>query len=244
MITALVISYKGTGYCGWQVQAQSPRPSVQKTLQTAIETVIGCGIKLSGCSRTDSGVHANEYYCHLDRYVEIDCDRLPLAINKYLPDDICVKRAFTAEDSFHSRYFAKGKEYMYLVWNSRLKNVFYTDTAYMYPKRIDVDVINAFGKGFEGTHDFTSFMSAHSKIKDTVRTVWYFRAERDGDFVRFYTAADGFLYNMVRIMVGSALEICSGRITLPIEEIIERKSRQAAGKTMPAQGLYLNKVIY
>jgi tRNA pseudouridine38-40 synthase len=137
-----------------------------------------------------------------------------------------------------------GKEYMYLIWNSRIKNVFYSDTAYMYPKTIDVAKLNALGKEYEGTHDFASFMSTHSKVQDTVRTVWYFKAERDGGFVRIYTAADGFLYNMVRIMVGTAVEICSGRITLPIGEIIERKSRSASGKTMPAKGLYLNKVFY
>ena len=133
---------------------------------------------------------------------------------------------------------------MYLIWNSRLKNVFYTDTALKWVHHIDIDAFNAVGSGFVGTHDFSAFMATHSKIKDTRRTVEYFRAERDGDFVRVYTAADGFLYNMVRIMVGTVLQSLSGRIKEPVAEIIGSHDRSRAGCTVPAQGLYLNRVFY
>jgi len=240
--TVLQISFKGTAYSGWQVQPTAV--SVQKTLQDAIESVLEHPIKLTGCSRTDSGVHANAYICHLDCDSGIPCERLPLAISRLLPDDISVDKAWLADDSFHSRYDATGKEYMYLIWNSHLKNVFYTDTAVKWVNHIDVDRLNAIGEGFEGTHDFSAFMAAHSKIKDTVRTVKYFRAEREGDFVRIYTAADGFLYNMVRIMVGTALQTLTGRIKQPIADIIASHDRNRAGCTMPAHGLYLNKVFY
>lgn len=242
MKTVLVIAYKGTAYAGWQVQ--NARPSVQKTLQNAIEATLGHEVKLSGCSRTDSGVHANEYCCHIDCLAGIPDESLPMAINNKLPDDIAVLRSFTADDDFHSRYYAKGKEYVYDIWNSRIKNPFLSDTAFQYPKTLDVERLNEIGSAFIGEHDFRSFMSAHSKITDCVRTVYTFRAERSGDHVRIYTSANGFLYNMVRIMVGTVLEIHSGRIKTPLEEIIKAGDRRLAGKTAPAHGLYLNKVFY
>lgn len=242
MKTVLQLSFRGTAYSGWQVQPNAV--SLQKTVQTAVEEVFERPVKLTGCSRTDSGVHANAYICHLDCATTIPCDRLPLAISRLLPDDISVDKAWLADDTFHSRYSAVGKEYMYLIWNSALKNVFYTDLAAKWVYPIDVERLNELGRGFEGTHDFSSFMAAHSKIKDATRTVKYFRAEREGNFVRIYTAADGFLYNMVRIMVGTALQSLTGRIKETIPEIIEAKDRGHAGYTMPASGLYLNKVIY
>ncbi|MGI6715856.1 MAG: tRNA pseudouridine(38-40) synthase TruA [Eubacteriales bacterium] len=244
MKTGLVISYKGSAYCGWQIQTKAKKPSVQKTLQNAVESTFGIQVSLTGCSRTDSGVHAKEFYCHLDKLISIDNEKIPLAVNRNLPSDICVNRAFDADDSFHSRYSAKGKEYMYLIWNSKYKNVFHTDTAFMYPKYIDVDELNKIGKDFEGTHDFSAFVSANTTVSDFVRTVWYFRAERDGDFVKIYTAADGFLYNMVRIMVGTSIDILTGGVSLPVKEIIESKQRGKAGRTMPPHGLYLNRVFY
>ncbi len=242
MKTVLQLSFNGSAYTGWQVQPNTV--SVQKTVQNAIEEALGHAVKLTGCSRTDSGVHANAYICHLDCLAHIPNDRLPLAVSRLLPDDISVDKAWTADDSFHSRYSAVGKEYMYVLWNNRLKNVFYTDKAVRWPIPIDVERLNEIGSQFEGTHEFSAFMASHSKIKDTTRTVKYFRAERDGDFVRIYTAADGFLYNMVRIMVGTVLQSMTGRIKEPISDIILSGDRGRAGCTMPAKGLYLNKVFY
>ncbi len=242
MITVLKLSFNGTNYSGWQVQQNAP--SVQKTLQNAVEKLFLRPVKVSGCSRTDSGVHANEYICHLDLQSHIPCEKLPIAISRLLPQDISVDGAWLAQDGFHSRYSAKGKEYMYLIWNSHLKNVFYTNTASSWKPYIDVEKLNEIGKGFEGTHDFSAFMASNSKITQPTRTVKYFKAERDGDFVKIYTAADGFLYNMVRIMVGTALQTLTGRIKIGIPQIIESKDRGLAGCTMPASGLYLNKVFY
>ena len=242
MKTALVLSYLGTDYHGWQ--RQNNALTIQQLMEEAWEKTCGRAVYISGCGRTDAGVHANAYICHLDCEAHIPCDRLPYAISRLLPDDISVDRAWLADDDFHSRYSAKGKEYMYLIWNSRLKNVFYTDTALKWVHHIDIDAFNAVGSDFVGTHDFSAFMATHSKIKDTRRTVEYFRAERDGDFVRVYTAADGFLYNMVRIMVGTVLQSLSGRIKEPVADIIGSHDRSRAGCTVPAQGLYLNRVFY
>ena len=242
MKVLLKLRFVGTAYNGYQVQKQTP--TVQRELNLATRALFGYECDVVGCSRTDAGVHANAYICHLDCEAHIPCDRLPYAISRLLPDDISVDRAWLADDDFHSRYSAKGKEYMYLIWNSRLKNVFYTDTALKWVHHIDIDAFNAFGSDFVGTHDFSAFMATHSKIKDTRRTVEYFRAERDGDFVRVYTAADGFLYNMVRIMVGTVLQSLSGRIKEPVADIIGSHDRSRAGCTVPAQGLYLNRVFY
>lgn len=244
MKTALVITFKGTNYCGWQVQSKSARPSVQKTLQNAVEKTLKQKVLLSGCSRTDSGVHAREYYCHLNIPAGIRHAVLPFAINKYLPGDIAVTRAFAAPDDFHARYSAMGKEYTYLLWNSRVNNPFFGDISYKYIKNIDVAALNHIGAKLAGQHDFAAFMSARSGILNTVRNLWYFKGERDGDFVKLYIAGDGFLYNMARIMVGTVLEICRGRIRAPIEEIIESGQRQNAGQTVPAKGLCLNRVFY
>lgn len=242
MKTVLSVSFKGTAYSGWQVQPNAV--SVQKTLQTAIEGVLERPADVTGCSRTDAGVHANGFICHIDFETPIPCDKLPLAINRLLPDDISVNSARLAPDSFHSRYSAVGKEYIYLLWNSRLRNVFMNETAVRWPFPIDVERFNAVSADFIGSHDFTAFMAAHSKIRDAVRTVSDFHAERDGDLVTVRAAADGFLYNMVRIMTGTVLQTLTGRVKDPVSAIIASRDRTRAGCTMPAHGLYLNRVFY
>jgi len=242
MKTALVIAYKGTNYAGWQVQDKFP--SVQKTLQNAIEGLLGRPVKLSGCSRTDSGVHAREYWCHIDSLAGIPDEKLPLALNLRLPDDISVLKSLTVDDSFHARYSALGKQYVYVIRNSHIKDPFAPDMSFLYKKPLDADGLTRTGEAFLGTHDFVSFMAKRSKIKDTVRTVTEFRAIREGEYVKIYVSANGFLYNMVRIMVGTALEISSGRINSDIKQITEGRDRRLAGRTLPAQGLFLNRVFY
>lgn len=242
MKTAFIISYKGTSYSGWQVQDRFP--SVQKTLQNAIEGLLGRKVNLSGCSRTDSGVHALEYWCHIDTLAGIPDEKLPLALNLRLPDDISVLKSMTVDDSFHARYSAKGKQYVYVIRNSYIKDPFTCDTAFLYKKPLDAQELTSIGSAFVGQHDFKSFMASRSKITDTVREVYEFRAEREGEFIKIYVSANGFLYNMVRIMVGTVLEIASGRIKHGIPYILEQKDRKAAGRTVPAHGLFLKKVFY
>lgn len=238
----LKIRFLGTRYCGWQVQKNAL--SVQETVQDAVEKVFSCRYGVSGCSRTDSGVHANEYYCHIDDAPFFDISKLPLAMNVFLPEDIAVIGAEYKDDFFHSRYSAKGKEYIYLIHNSNIKDPFMTGRAFRYGRELDLEKARSEAKAFVGTHDFTSFMSAHSKITDAVREVYYFDIERDGDIVSFKVAANGFLYNMVRIMTGTLLCVLSGSVKLSVKEIIEKEDRRFAGWTAPAEGLYLNKVFY
>ncbi|MBQ4317215.1 MAG: tRNA pseudouridine(38-40) synthase TruA [Clostridia bacterium] len=239
----LKIAYKGTNYCGWQVQPN--KPTVQKVLQTACEEVFGVKTDLTGCSRTDSGVHAREFVALASGDLpNIPTDSLHLAINTKLPEDIVVTETAVANDGFHPRYDALGKEYIYRIHNSKIRNPFENETSWQFHRYIDVDKVNEICKEFVGKKDFCAFMASGSKIVDTVREVKYFHAVREGDNVIFTVAADGFLYNMVRIMVGTVAEMASGTQMMPINEIIASKNRANAGITAPAKGLTLNKVFY
>ncbi len=240
----LEIAYKGTNYCGWQVQPD--KPTVQSTLQNACVSVLGKDILLTGCSRTDSGVHAKGFVATVcgEAIPNIPEAALPLAINTNLPDDISVLSAKIMPDGFHPRYNAKGKEYIYTVRNSRIKDPFSADTAWHYARAIDVEKANMLCNQFVGRKDFRAFMAAGSKIIDTVREVKYFNASAEGENIIFTVAADGFLYNMVRIMVGTVVERASGINGMDISDIIESENRANAGITAPAHGLTLNRVFY
>jgi tRNA pseudouridine38-40 synthase len=172
-------------------------------------------------------------------------DKLLLALNRYLPEDIAVLSVEDATDVFHARYDATGKEYVYRLRNSRIKDPFSPNFAYRFGYPLDVGLLDREAKAFVGTHDFAAFQSAGSDIDDTVRTIEYFAVCREGDDVLFTVKGDGFLYNMVRILVGTLLFIGTGRLPEgSIPEIIAAKDRNRAGKTMPALGLCLNRVFY
>jgi tRNA pseudouridine38-40 synthase len=240
----LKIAYKGTNYCGWQVQPE--KPTIQSTLQAACEKIMGKNVYLTGCSRTDSGVHANGFIATVvgEDLPSIPTDSLPCAINTSLPDDISVTEAFICPEGFHPRYDAQGKEYIYRINNSKIRSPFNQDVVWHYPKPISLEEANRLCLEFVGKKDFAAFMAAGSKIIDTVREIKYFRAERQGDEIVFTVAADGFLYNMVRIMVGTVVERASGVKGMAIGDIIDSKDRSNAGTTAPAKGLMLNKVFY
>lgn len=239
-VYALTLGYKGTNYSGWQVQKNAP--SIQSAVQDAVEKVFGKRLGVTGCSRTDSGVHALGYVCHIESEKEIEPQKLAIALNMHLPLDISVLSAKVERDDFHARYSALGKEYVYVIRNTRIRDPFTEGMAYQYPFYIDADKAAELGKAFVGKHDFGSFMSAGSKITDTVRTVYYFDVKRTGDEIRITTGADGFLYNMVRIMVGTLLKACKGG--MDINKAINEPKRENAGPTAPACGLYLKQVFY
>ncbi len=241
----LNISYLGTNYCGWQTQKNAV--SIQEKIQDAVENVFGKRYDVTGCSRTDSGVHANDFCCtvSVDNNTNIPETKLPLAINRFLPDDISVTNAEYVPDSFHPRYDIKYKEYEYLIWNSQSKNPFMADRAYHYPKKLDENIMNKVSKYFIGKHDFAGFMASGSSVVDTVREILYFEVRRKNDMIVINVAADGFLYNMVRILVGTLIEVSEGKISLDtIPDVIKSKKRKNAGFTVPPQGLYLNKTVY
>lgn len=239
----LRLMYDGSHYHGWQVQPNGI--TVQETLQDAIEQILGVRENVTGCSRTDAGVHANDFCCNIRTENEIDCYRLQGALNAVLPESISVKSVSEVELDFHARYNCVTKQYVYRVWNASYKNPFLVNRAWHYKNKIDENFLDGQAQAYIGTHDFKAFCSAGSTVEDTVRTVKSFSVTRDGEEVLFTVEADGFLYNMVRIMVGSLIEISENKIEKDkLSAIIESKDRALAGRTAPAQGLFLNKVKY
>ena len=239
----LTIKYLGTAYSGWQVQANAP--SVQQTLQDAAEKLFGVRENVVGCSRTDAGVHANMYCCNVRTSSSLPCDVVVRGLNAHLPDDIAVLSCRDVDYDFHARYDCCGKEYIYIIHNSHIRDPFLLGRSWDFKKQIDADFLNEQAQGFVGTHDFKAFCASGSSVQSTVRTVKSFRVTRDGENVIMSVKADGFLYNMVRIMVGTLTDITLGRIkpdTIP--EIIASCERKNAGVTAPPQGLYLNRVYY
>ena len=241
------LSYLGTAYHGYQVQNGSGLPTVQKAMQDAVENLFGKRFCLSGCSRTDAGVHARQFFCTADGVdsITVPEDKIPLAIARFLPSDISVRSARYVSDSFHVRYDVDYKEYEYTVLNTRLADPFYSSRAWHCPKRLDVDKMNAAAAHFVGKHDFAAFMAQGSSVRDTVRTVKYFDVRREGDLVIMRVAADGFLYNMVRILCGTLVAVSEGKISeKDIPEIIRSCDRTRAGMTLVPDGLCLSKVVY
>lgn len=239
----LTISYDGSNYHGWQVQKNAV--TVQEVFQNAVKKLFGHNIDIKGCSRTDSGVHANKYCVSFKSDADIPCENIVMALNSYLPDDISVLSCTDVDIDFHARYNVVKKEYVYIINNSKIRNPFLRNYAFWYRYDVDADYLNEQAKAFVGTYDYSGFCSANSGVEDTVRTVYSFEVSRKGDMVYFKVSADGFLYNMVRIMVGTLLFVNEGKIKKDeLKNIILSKDRKKAGKTAPAQGLYLNDVIY
>lgn len=239
----ITISFDGTNYHGFQVQRNAL--SICEVFQDALESVIGERCDVKGCSRTDAGVHARMYCLSIKTDKGIPCEKLVLALNRALPEDIAVLNASEVDSGFHARYSCKGKQYVYKIHNSAIKTPFSPKLAYRYAYPLDADMLDREARDFLGTHDFTSFCSIKSDVEDTVRTITEASVKRCGDTVSFTVTGDGFLYNMVRIMTGTLIFIAAGkRERGSIPDIIAAKNRDRAGKTMPACGLYLNRVIY
>lgn len=239
----LKIRYNGASFVGWQVQKNGK--SVQEQMQDAIEAIFGRRVGVTGCSRTDSGVHAMEYCLCFEPPRSMELIRIPLALNSVLPDSISVLSCREVAPDFHPRYSAVAKEYLYRFYDGFAPDPFKKGLAYHERKTLDTVKMDLAAQFFLGTHDFRAFMSAGSKIEDTVRTIFDSRIQRDGNDVTFRITGNGFLYNMVRIMAGTLLFVSAGRIAPEkIPDLLESKERARAGKTMPAYGLYLNRVYY
>ncbi len=239
----LLIKYDGTHYHGWQVQPNGV--TVQERLQDAVEAVTGVRSGITGCSRTDAGVHARMFCCALHTDSTIPPEKVPAALNAHLPRDIAVYDCCTVSEDFHPRYDALGKRYVYRIWNHPARDPFWEGRAYHFGRRLNVDAMADGGQQLLGTHDFAGFCSAGSSVTDTVRTLSRCDVTRTGDLVEITVEADGFLYNMVRIIVGTLLEVDSGKIDpAELPAILESCDRERAGATAPACGLWLEKVFY
>lgn len=239
----LNLSYDGTAYHGWQKQNNAV--AVCDVVEQAIEKIFKQKIEVTGCSRTDAGVHAINYICDFKSDLIIPLDKLPLAINTKLPEDIRIKSAEEADDDFNSRFSARSKTYIYKTCCSKILNPFLRNYAYHFPYDINMDEITKAVKHFEGTHDFAGFMTQGSSQKTTVRTINYLNAKKDGDIIEFEINANAYLYNMVRIISGTLLYVGIGRIgTDEIPDIIKSCERKRAGITAEPQGLYLKEILY
>lgn len=242
----LNISYIGTAYCGWQVQPNAV--TVQEKLQDAVEKVFGKRYPLTGCSRTDSGVHAKDFVCSVELDEDannIPADRLPLIMNRILPSDISVKKALEVPLDFHPRYSSVGKEYEYIYYDNNIRNPFLFGRVTNIFPRLDERAMNEAAQAIVGKQDFRCFMASGSKIIDTVRTVYECEVTRKDDCVLLRISADGFLYNMVRIIAGTLALAGQGKLNkADIKNIILSKNRSLAGQTLAPEGLYLSKVFY
>lgn len=239
----LTLRYDGSRYCGYQVQPNGP--TVAATLQDAIEGLFGQRLPIIGCSRTDAGVHAEMFCVNFRTDSRIPCERIIPALNVRLPKDIAIYGCKEMPEEFHARYASTGKRYEYRIWNAPYRNPFYDGYALHYPYPLDADVLDRCAQDYLGTHDFSAFCAAGGSVEDKVRTVSQAGVARDGDLVRFTVTANGFLYNMVRIMVGTLLDIAARKMDPDaIPAILASMDRQNAGHTAPAQGLYLSEVFY
>lgn len=253
MKLAILVKYIGTAFDGFQ--AQPSNNTVQQYLTSAVSKAVGIPCNVTGCSRTDSGVHANGFVASIspersedmeDDWCGIPPERFHRAVVRYLPPDIAVVGCAKVDDSFHPRYDSKGKEYVYLMKDSPEADPFLRGRAWQLRRRItdaELDGMREICGLFVGRHDFRAFMSSGSSVTDTVREVKYANVERCDGILRFTVSADGFLYNMVRIMTGTLADAALGKMPR-IAEALETGERTMLGSTAPPEGLYLNRVFY
>jgi tRNA pseudouridine38-40 synthase len=239
----LTIAFLGTNYHGFERQKNAV--GVQNIIEETLFRILGERISVDGCSRTDKGVHAREFVLSFQTENPIADNRIITGMNHFLPPDIAVKNAETVPDDFHARYSCIGKEYEYLIYNSRNRNPFYENSALLYGVKIDENILQEAVLPLIGEHDFRSFCGQNGIRENTTRTIHDIKIKRDGDIVSITVSGDGFLYNMIRIIVGTLLEINEGKRKPDcMSDILTAHDRKAAGRTAPAEGLYLNRVYY
>ncbi len=239
----LIIQYDGTNYCGWQKQPNGI--SIQEKIEDAIYSVTGEIVDLIGSGRTDRGVHAIGQVANFKTNSTIPPNRFKYALNSKLPEDISIVHSELVAYDFHSRYDAKGKIYRYTIYNGEIRNPIYNRYAYHVPIKMDFTAMDKGKDYFLGTHDFKAFMASKSSVKSTVRTIKSISLDKREDLIYLTIEGNGFLYNMVRIIVGTLVEVGLGKLHWQdIPYAIESKDRKRAGHTAPAKGLCLEKVYY
>ena len=239
----LIIEYDGTRYAGWQSQINAT--GIQDIIKKSVLEITQEETNITGASRTDSGVHALGQVANFNTSSSIPAEKFFLALNPILPDDILIKKSSEVPNDFHARYWAKEKKYRYLINNSSIHSVFLKNRACHVLKVLDINKMERALEQFIGTHDFSGFMASKSNVKNTIREIKKVSLMKNKDVIKIEIAGNGFLYKMVRIIVGTLIEVGLGKIsTKDIPSIIESKDRKRAGKTAPACGLYLVEVRY
>lgn len=240
----LLIQYEGTRYQGWQRQ-ESSENTIQGRLEKLLSQMCSEKVELQGSGRTDAGVHAMGQVANFHTNSALSTEEMLQYINTYLPQDIAVVQVTEAAERFHSRLNATGKCYQYRVWNSSVPNVFLRRYALEYPQTLDIEAMRQAASGFLGEHDFKSFTSTKKGKKSTVRRIDSIDIVQEGNLITFTFRGNGFLYHMVRILMGTLLEVGEGRRTAAsIPELIAAKSREEAGPLAPSKGLMLKEVYY
>lgn len=240
----LTITYDGKRYLGWQRLGDSDK-TIQGKIESILKQMTGEEIEIIGSGRTDSGTHARGQVANFKTETSMTRAEMLDFLNRYLPRDIVVTKVEEVQDRFHARYNCTGKQYSYYVWNNVIPTVFERNHSFHYPQKLDLDKMNQACEKLVGTHDFIGFSALKKSKKSTVRTIEKLSIEQEGSMIHFTFVGDGFLYKMVRIIVGTLLEIGSGSMDVTeIENIFEKKVRQQAGETVPAQGLFLDDVYY
>lgn len=239
------IAYNGAAYHGFQRQGNAV--TIQQTIEERLKKLLKTQVTINGCSRTDTGVHARQFWFSFKTEAKIPCEGFVLGMNALLPDDIAVLSCEDADENFHARFSAKGKEYVYRVKTTPQRDVFTDKLALWYHGELDEKKMDKAAKLFIGEHDFAAFCKAEAKehLKSTVREIYDFGVRRENDEVIFTVSGSGFLHNMVRIMVGTLIYVSEGKRTeADILRSLETGEREAAGKTIDPRGLYLNRVFY
>lgn len=239
----LTIEYDGRDFNGWQKQPD--KLNIQGTIENAIKAITGEDVELNASGRTDAGVHAYAQVANFKTNSKLPIEKFPVAINSKLKKSIIVKSAEEVDERFHSRLTCKRKTYRYVINNSQLGTAIYRNLEYHISTKLDVEKMQEAVKHFEGEHDFKGFKASGTSSKSSVRTIYEAKVYKKEEKIYIELTGNGFLYNMVRIIAGTLVDVGIGKI-LPeqISQIIDSKKRENAGKTLPAHGLYLLNVEY
>ena len=241
----LTVAYDGSGYYGWQKQADKTYPTVQETLENALSEFFGCHVGCIGASRTDRGVHSMGQRALIEVDTTIPAEKLPLALQKAMPEDIAIVGSEEVDENFHPRYDCKYKIYEYKIYCGKYNNPVYRKYSEFCRFDLDAEKMNEAAQAFVGTHDFKAFAASGNSSQTTVRTIFEASVFKKDDFIVIRLKGDGFLYNMVRIIAGTLILSGKGKLDKKnIEYIIESRDRAKAGKTVGPEGLTLMKIVY
>ena len=234
----MVVAYDGTNYCGWQIQPNGI--TIEEVLNTHLSQLLGEEIVVKGASRTDSGVHSMGNIAFFDTNTRMAADKISFALNQRLPEDIVVQSSEQVDDDWNPHNVDSTKVYEYRIRNSKMRMPLDRLYTYFYHYDLDVEAMDKAAKYLVGEHDFTSFASVKSQVNSFVRTLYDVSVSRDGDIITIRCEGNGFLYNMVRIIAGTLIQVGCHKIEPEnVKEILEAKDREAAGPTAPAEGLIM-----
>ncbi|RHH69097.1 MULTISPECIES: tRNA pseudouridine(38-40) synthase TruA [Vagococcus] len=240
----MTIEYDGKRYQGWQRLGDSDK-TIQGKIENIIHQMTGEKLEIVGSGRTDAGTHAKGQVANFKTESDLSLDDMLDFFHQYLPQDIVVTQLEEMPERFHSRYNAKGKQYSYYVWNQRIPSAFYKNYSMHVPEKLDMEKVELACEKLTGTHDFRGFSALKKTKKSTTRTITELSVKQEGAILHFTFVGDGFLHKMVRIMMGTLLDVGTGKMSLEdIDQVFDTKIRSNAGDTVPAQGLFLDEVFY